>query len=81
MFAFWLNTKFIEGNYMCLEKSVLDKACKDKKNKLFPAGFKVELFLDRIDEIDNTKLKPCTFTIIVPSLLLLPFSSPITLLL
>ena len=53
MFAFWLNTKFIEGNYLCLEKSVLDKACKDKKHKAFPPGFRVELFLRRIDELED----------------------------
>ena len=52
MFQFWLNTRFIDGNYLCFEKAVIDKACKDKKNKLFQASFKVELFLDKISDND-----------------------------
>ena len=43
-------TAFIENNYLCFEKSVIDKACKDKHNKLFDANFKVEIFLHRVDE-------------------------------
>jgi hypothetical protein len=49
MFHFWINTCFIEGNYLCLEKAQLDKACKDKKSKNFPQGFKIELFLNRLE--------------------------------
>ena len=30
---------------------MLDRACKDKANKEFDADFKLELFLDRVDEL------------------------------
>jgi len=33
MFTVWFSTAFIENNYLCFEKSVLDKACKDKDCK------------------------------------------------
>jgi len=50
MFHLWFNTAFIENNYLCFEKSVVDKACKDKHCKEFDANFKVEIFLHRVDE-------------------------------
>jgi hypothetical protein len=53
MFSFWVNTKFIDSNYLCFEKSVLDGSCKDKKNKHFQAQFKVEIFLNQIS--DNSR--------------------------
>lgn len=28
MCHFWFHTGFIENNYLCFEKSVIDKACK-----------------------------------------------------
>lgn len=53
MFTVWFNTAFIENNYLCFEKSVLDKACKDKENKRFDPNFKLEIYLHRVDkEID-----------------------------
>ena len=48
MFHFWINTRFIDNNYLRLSKQVLDKAVKDKKCKMFRADFMVELFLDRV---------------------------------
>jgi len=50
MFAVWFNTAFIENNYLCFEKSVVDKACKDKDNKKFDSNFKLEIFLHRVDK-------------------------------
>jgi len=49
MFAFWFNTRFLEldeesGTYkLILKKKELDKACKDKKHKLYSDVFRVEL--------------------------------------
>ena len=55
MFTLWFHTSMIENHYLCFEKSVLDKACKDKENKKFDPSFKLELFLHRVDqEIDVT---------------------------
>jgi phosphatidylinositol-3,4,5-trisphosphate 3-phosphatase/dual-specificity protein phosphatase PTEN len=50
MFHLWFNTAFIENNYLCFEKSVIDKACKDKHNKLFDASFRVEIFLHKVED-------------------------------
>lgn len=50
MFHLWFNTAFIENNYLCFEKSVTDRACKDKHCKEFDSNFKVEIFLHRVDE-------------------------------
>lgn len=55
MFHLWFNTAFIENSYLCFEKSVIDKACKDKHNKQFDANFKVEIFLHRVED-DEFKL-------------------------
>ena len=57
MFTVWFNTAFIENNYLCFEKSVLDKACKDRDNKKFDPNFKLEIFLHKVDkEIDVSGL-------------------------
>ena len=48
MFHFWINTAFIDREYLCLHKAYIDGADKDKSNKQFDADFKVELFLDRV---------------------------------
>lgn len=53
MFHFWLNTRFIENDYLCFERAVLDKACKDKKSKHFLPNFKVELFLHKVADDDR----------------------------
>ena len=50
MFHLWIHTAFIENNYLLLHKNVLDRACKDKRCKEFEPDFKVEIFLDRVEE-------------------------------
>eukprot|EP00753_Platysulcus_tardus_P002851 PLAT11961.1.p2 GENE.PLAT11961.1~~PLAT11961.1.p2 ORF type:complete len:367 (+),score=184.87 PLAT11961.1:52-1152(+) len=49
MFHLWFNTGFIEDGYLCFEKSVVDKACKDTKHKLYDPNFKVEIFVSPTD--------------------------------
>jgi len=51
MFQLWFHTAFIENNYLVFEKSVLDKACKDKDHKRFDNSFKLEIFLHKVDKI------------------------------
>merc|ERR1711871_734355 len=48
MFHVWFHTGFIENNYLCFEKSVIDKACKDKEHRIFDPNFKLEIFLHRV---------------------------------
>lgn len=48
MFHCWFHTGYIENNYLCFQKSVLDSACKDKKNSNFRPGFKMEIFLHEV---------------------------------
>jgi len=50
MFHLWFNTGFISNNFLLFEKGVIDKACKDKENKRFDPGFKVEIYLHRVDK-------------------------------
>lgn len=50
MFHFWFNTAYIFNSYLCFHKPFVDRACKDKGHKEFEEDFKVELFLDRIDD-------------------------------
>ena len=50
MFHLWFHTAFVEENYLMFEKVVIDKACKDKNHRTFDEGFKVEIFLHRVDE-------------------------------
>ena len=45
IFKFWFNTNFVpENNIYEFKKKSLDKACKDKKNKCFLPGFKIEVY-------------------------------------
>ena len=53
MFHFWFNTRYVERNYLRFQKVVIDKACKDKKCKLFDHNFQVEVFLERTDEAQD----------------------------
>lgn len=45
---------FVEGNYLSFEKSVIDFASSDHDHRLFPQGFRLEIFLHRI--VDNPKI-------------------------
>lgn len=53
MFHFWFNTGFVDGNVLVFEKNILDKACKDKNHRVFDRHFKVEVFLQKMDEALN----------------------------
>ncbi len=53
MCQIWINTAFIERNFLVFDKSVIDRACKDKHNRAFDADFKVEIFLHRVDDDNN----------------------------
>ncbi|EGD80305.1 hypothetical protein PTSG_10560 [Salpingoeca rosetta] len=43
MFHLWFNTFFIDDLKFVAQQSEIDKANKDKKNKIFPVGFSVEI--------------------------------------
>lgn len=46
LFYLWFQTSFVpENGRLILEQNQLDKAIKDKKNKFFPKGFKIEIVL------------------------------------
>mgnify|MGYP002836576352 CR=1 FL=1 len=45
---FWFHTGFVNDNYLCFEKMVLDKACKDKEH--YDTNFKVEIFMEKLEE-------------------------------
>ena len=40
----WINTAFIERNYLIFDKTVIDRACKDKYNRAFDSDFKIEIY-------------------------------------
>jgi phosphatidylinositol-3,4,5-trisphosphate 3-phosphatase and dual-specificity protein phosphatase PTEN len=46
LFAFWFNTAFIVDNRLVLQQPELDRANKDRNNKIFPAGFKIEVIFE-----------------------------------
>jgi phosphatidylinositol-3,4,5-trisphosphate 3-phosphatase and dual-specificity protein phosphatase PTEN len=52
MCQIWINTAFIEKNYLIFDKSVIDRACKDKYNRAFDADFKIEIYLHRVEDDD-----------------------------
>lgn len=53
MFHLWFHTSYIDNNYLCFQKSVVDKACKDKKHSHFDPGFKVEVFFRKVEMDDD----------------------------
>lgn len=46
MFHLWFNTFFVENNKLTLPKKEIDKANKDKKHKIYPGDFHVDLLFD-----------------------------------
>jgi phosphatidylinositol-3,4,5-trisphosphate 3-phosphatase and dual-specificity protein phosphatase PTEN len=49
MFHLWINTGYIEHNYLRFRKQVIDKACKDKACACFDPKFEVEFFFESDD--------------------------------
>eukprot|EP00300_Choanocystis_sp_HF-7_P037377 c53487_g1_i1.p1 GENE.c53487_g1_i1~~c53487_g1_i1.p1 ORF type:complete len:404 (-),score=90.23 c53487_g1_i1:36-1247(-) len=45
-FSFWINASYIDDGFMRIVKSTMDGAIKDKKHKVFPEEFAVELYVD-----------------------------------
>lgn len=58
MFWFWVNTSFIENNYLSLTKYNIDLAYHDKKCEHFSDDFRVEVFFQfaRQDSLDKMLL-------------------------
>jgi len=50
MFHLWINTSFIDNEYLCFAKEYIDGASSDKSCKHFEPEFKVEFFLDLVTE-------------------------------
>lgn len=48
----WINTAFVERNYLVFDKSAIDRANKDKFHRAFDADFKVEVFLHKVNDDD-----------------------------
>ena len=46
----WFHTAFVERNFLVFDKSVIDKACKDKHCRTFDSNFKIEIYLHRVDD-------------------------------
>lgn len=46
----WFNTAFVERNYLVFDKTVVDRACKDKNHRTFDQEFKIEIFLHRVED-------------------------------
>jgi len=46
----WFHTAFVERNFLVFDKSVIDKAVKDKHCRTFDSNFKIEIYLHRIDD-------------------------------
>jgi hypothetical protein len=46
MFHCWFNTRFIDNNYLCFHKQVLDRANKDVSHKEFNSDFSIEIFVE-----------------------------------
>ena len=51
IFYFWFNTSFIDEKTQMLEinKSMIDKANKDKKNLKFDENFRIEVYMSKIE--------------------------------
>eukprot|EP00055_Hartaetosiga_balthica_P009240 m.36374 g.36374 ORF g.36374 m.36374 type:complete len:375 (-) comp6665_c0_seq1:81-1205(-) len=61
MFHLWINTFFIENLKVRAVQSEIDKANKDKKNKIFPPGFAVEIeFESPLEGGDEAKMASLT---------------------
>ncbi len=50
MAQLYFHTAFVRGNYLCFDKAAVDVASKDKHCYTFAAGFKIELFVQRVPD-------------------------------
>eukprot|EP01027_Heterolobosea_sp_BB2_P015314 GEZU01021924.1.p1 GENE.GEZU01021924.1~~GEZU01021924.1.p1 ORF type:complete len:258 (+),score=64.84 GEZU01021924.1:842-1615(+) len=78
LFHFWINTYFIENNYLCLRKHELDGAVSDKKHRLFPENFQVELFFNNAKTVPALPPRPHASTSMVSDTATLGSSSSTT---
>ena len=46
----WFNTHFVNKNVLVFEKEVVDRAVKDTAQRYFSDDFKVEVYLQEVDE-------------------------------
>ena len=58
MFHMWFNTFFVEDKKLLILKPLIDKASKDKKNKLFPADFSVLFTFEDVDASNPPPMPP-----------------------
>jgi phosphatidylinositol-3,4,5-trisphosphate 3-phosphatase/dual-specificity protein phosphatase PTEN len=56
-FQFWVNTSFIEENYVKIVKNQIDKAIKDTEHKKYSEKFSVELYFRPDDLITADEIK------------------------
>jgi len=54
MFHLWFNTFFIDNLIFTAQQPEIDKANKDKKNKIYPKGFAVEIHFSSPDGTETT---------------------------
>lgn len=53
MCQIYFNTCFVQGNYLVFEKNAIDMASNDVENFIFDANFKVEVFLQRVEDDES----------------------------
>jgi phosphatidylinositol-3,4,5-trisphosphate 3-phosphatase/dual-specificity protein phosphatase PTEN len=53
MFHLWFNTFFVDGHRFVAHQPEIDKANKDKKNKIYPYGFWIEILFGSIDQSED----------------------------
>ena len=50
------NTAFVEDNYLCFDRDMVDLACDDTLFRTFDAGFKIEVFLSRVPDVPSVNI-------------------------
>ena len=49
VFRFWFHTAYVHGEVLVLHKSVIDDACEDTRNKVFPSNFAIEIHFKEVE--------------------------------